>query len=74
MNRQGILLVEDDPDQEELARRAIKRAKPGISVTVARNGVEALEHLHGPPHSSRSGAGSLLAVVVEYWLEANQIP
>ncbi len=40
-----ILLVEDNPDDEALAIRALKRHHIGNEVIVARDGVEALEYL-----------------------------
>ena len=40
-----ILLVEDNPDDEVLALRALKKNKIGNSVFVARDGAEALDFL-----------------------------
>jgi CheY-like chemotaxis protein len=42
-----ILLVEDDPDDEVLTLRALRRAQVGNAVLVARDGVEALDRLLG---------------------------
>ncbi len=42
-----ILLVEDNPDDEALAIRALKRHHISNQVIVARDGVEALEYLFG---------------------------
>ena len=42
-----ILLVEDNPDDEALAIRALKRHHISNEVIVARDGVEALEYLFG---------------------------
>ncbi|KJH73300.1 response regulator [Aliterella atlantica] len=42
-----ILLVEDNPDDEALAIRALKRHHISNEVVVARDGVEALEYLFG---------------------------
>lgn len=47
MNR--ILLVEDNPDDVELTVLAFSRSKLVNEVIVARDGVEALEILHGTP-------------------------
>ena len=42
-----ILLVEDNPDDEVLALRALTQNKIANRVDVARDGVEALEYLFG---------------------------
>ena len=42
-----ILLVEDNPDDEALTLRALRRAKVSNEVVVARDGAEALECLFG---------------------------
>lgn len=41
-----VLLVEDNPDHEELIRRAFAEAEPGVALQVARHGEEALDYLH----------------------------
>ena len=42
----GILLVEDNPDDEALTIRALRRKGIANEITVARDGAEALELLH----------------------------
>lgn len=45
-----ILLVEDNADDVELARRALRHCEPPIDLHVAGDGVAALEQLAGVPH------------------------
>jgi CheY-like chemotaxis protein len=47
MSEKVILLVEDNPDDEALAIRALKRHHVGNEIVVAHDGVEALEYLFG---------------------------
>lgn len=57
----GILLVEDDPDHEELTLYALREHDISDEVTVAHDGAEALDYLLGrgydvdrePPHVPR---------------------
>jgi two-component system response regulator len=42
---QGILLVEDNPDEETLTLRAMRRHKVSASIEVAHDGVEALKYV-----------------------------
>jgi two-component system response regulator len=42
-----ILLVEDNPDDEALTLRALKKNNIGNDIVVARDGVEALDYLFG---------------------------
>jgi CheY-like chemotaxis protein len=46
-NNKVILLVEDNPDDEALAIRALKRHHVGNEIVVAHDGVEALDYLFG---------------------------
>jgi two-component system, response regulator len=48
----SILLVEDNPDDVELTLRALRRHRFDGGVAVARTGLEAIEHLLGPPEPS----------------------
>ena len=41
-----VLLVEDNPDHEELIRRAFAEREPRVTLQVARHGEEALDYLH----------------------------
>jgi two-component system response regulator len=54
MSDKTILLVEDNPDDEALTIRALKRANIGNPVEVARDGVQAIERLFG--RSSDTGS------------------
>lgn len=45
MRGEVILLVEDNPDDEALALRALKRSTTVEEIVVARDGVEALDYL-----------------------------
>jgi two-component system response regulator len=45
MNDRIILLVEDNPDDETLTRRALKQGKIANDIMVVRDGAEALDYL-----------------------------
>lgn len=47
MSERNILLVEDNPDDEALALRALRRSNITNSIVVVRDGVEALDYLFG---------------------------
>lgn len=48
MSRKTILLVEDNPDDEELTLLAFQQNHISNTITVARDGAEALDLLFGP--------------------------
>jgi len=55
MNKQFILLIEDDPNDQELIVRALWKSGIDSEITVTRDGVEALEFLFGTGrHAGRS--------------------
>jgi two-component system, response regulator len=47
VNTKTILLVEDNPDDLELAMRALRKSGHGEGIVVARDGVEALDYVFG---------------------------
>jgi two-component system, response regulator len=47
MGNRMVLLVEDNPDDEELTLRALRKANVANEIVVARDGNEALEFLFG---------------------------
>jgi two-component system, response regulator len=59
-----ILLVEDNPDDEVLARRALRKNAFDNEVVVARDGVEALDYLFGAGDYEGRDAGDTPTVVL----------
>jgi two-component system, response regulator len=64
MNEKMILLVEDNPDDEELTLRALKKNKIGNNLAVARDGAEALDFLFGTGAYSNRDINNLPQVVL----------
>ena len=61
-----ILLVEDNPDDEALTLRALKRANVRTEVVVARDGVEALDYLFGTgAHAGRDARHTPQVVLLD---------
>ncbi len=59
-----ILLVEDDPRDEVLTRRALEKHAVANEIVVARDGQEALDYLFGEDGDGSGGAGPLPPVVL----------
>jgi two-component system response regulator len=55
-----ILLVEDNPDDEALTRRAFKRSNIANDMHVVRDGQEALDHLFGEGSEEREAPALIL--------------
>ena len=64
MSDKVILLVEDNPDDEDLTLRALKKNNIKNEVVVARDGVEALEYLFGTEGASGSNSRAIPQVVL----------
>ena len=70
MENKHILLVEDNPDDEALTLRALKKNNIANQVVVARDGVEALDYLFG----KGSHAGRDMSVVPQVILLDLKLP
>jgi len=64
MTSKVILLVEDDPDDEALALRALRRNNIKNEVVVVRDGTEALDYLFGTGSYASRDASDLPQVVL----------
>jgi two-component system, response regulator len=53
MNKKIILIVEDNPTDEFLAKRALMKINSDYKVEVAHDGVEALDYLFNQEETSR---------------------
>ena len=59
-----ILLVEDDPDDEALTLRALRRAGIERAIVVVRDGVEVLDYLFGTGAYAGRDLGAMPALVM----------
>ncbi|MBA4391542.1 MAG: two-component system response regulator [Syntrophus sp. (in: bacteria)] len=64
MEQKIILLVEDNPDDADLTIRAFKKNNISNTVIVAKDGVEALDYLHGTGMYAGRDAKNLPVVVL----------
>ncbi len=64
MNKKYILLVEDNPDDEELTIMALQHSKIVNEVVVAHDGVEALDFLFGSGSSAGLAVNELPQVIL----------
>ena len=64
MPQKFILLVEDNPDDEALTLRALKKNKVANSVVVVRDGVEAVDFLFGAGAHAGRDVGDLPQIVL----------
>jgi two-component system, response regulator len=64
MPTKSILLVEDNPDDEELILRSLRKANIANAVTVAHDGAQAIEYLFGEGGRKAFNEGELPAVVL----------
>jgi len=59
-----ILLVEDNPDDEMLTIRALKKCDTNCSVVIAHDGIEAIDYLFGNPIHPQKSLSELPKVVL----------
>jgi two-component system response regulator len=64
MSERVILLVEDNPDDEALTLRALKKANVANDIVVARDGVEALDFVFGTGKFAGRDVSNVPAVVL----------
>jgi len=64
VNERVILLVEDNPDDEGLTLRALKKNNITNKIVVARDGVEALDYLFGFGMYAGRDSGSLPELIL----------
>jgi two-component system, response regulator len=64
MTDKMILLVEDNPDDEELTLRALRQAKVANEIVVARDGAEAVEFVFGEGRHAGRDTSKVPAVIL----------
>jgi two-component system response regulator len=64
MSEKTILVVEDNPDDEEFTLRALRRANVSNEIVVARDGSEALDFLFGEGGHAGRDMDSMPAVIL----------
>jgi len=64
VNKKIILLVEDNPDDEELTRLAFEKSNVANELAVVRDGVEALDYLFGTGAHAGRDPGAMPAVIL----------
>src|SRR5437588_5941600 len=64
MHDKVILLVEDNPDDQVLTRRALKKNNILNEIVVAQDGVEALDYLLGTGAYAGRDTGTMPAIVL----------
>lgn len=64
MSEKSILLVEDNPDDEELTIRSLRKAKISNEIHVARDGSEALEYLFNEGKYADKASNDLPSVIL----------
>ena len=64
MSKKTILLIEDNPDDEELTLLALKKSNILNEVVVARDGAEALEYLYGTGRYTRRDPSHLPQIIL----------
>jgi CheY-like chemotaxis protein len=64
MSDKSILLIEDNPDDEELSIRALKTHNIGNRLVVMRDGAEAIDYLFGTGSHAGQNTAALPALVL----------
>jgi len=64
MSEKMILLVEDNPDDEELTKRALRQAKIANEIVVARDGSEAVDFVFGQGSHAGRDVSRMPAVIL----------